>query len=184
ELENLSTEDVVVTSVAASVGGAGASGDLCSPPVAAMSPDDNHNHQPLVAQPDSQQSASVSPGADKSQNSESLAMNERRIFAGNDQGGAEHLGLEGLLMVEVRDGAVDGQGVGGDSEVSQVVKGAITTEGDVLEVPRRRQMLRKGLLGEEEEKILQEYLQRSDTAVIFPEPVEQGKFGSNNRILR
>ena len=181
ELENLSSDDVVVTSVAASVGGAGAAGDLCAPPVAAMSPDDNHNHQPLIDQPASQEQAEeralVSPDKEMPENGESLTRNERRIFVGNDPGGAERLGLQGLLMVRVRDGAGDGhgeEGVDGDSEV----KGAIATEGDVLEVPQRRHMLRKGLLGEEEEKILQEYLQRSDTAVIFPEPVEQGKSSS------
>ena len=170
-----------MTSVAASVGGAGAAGDLCAPPVAAMSPDDNHNHQPLSDQPIPQEQAEeralVSPSSlvkEVPENGESLPRNERRIFVGNDPGGAERLGLQGLLMVRVRDGAGDGQGEGvvGDSEV----KGAIATVGEVLEVPQRRQMLRKGILGEEEEKILQEYLQRSDTAVIFPEPVEQGKF--------
>jgi hypothetical protein len=70
-------------------------------------------------------------------------------------------------MVKVRMDKDEGQNevevLGGDSEV-------IST--DV--VPHRHHMLRRGLLGEEEEKILQEYMQRSDTAVIFPEPVEQG----------
>jgi hypothetical protein len=155
DLENLSSDHVVLTSVAASVGGAGVAGDLCAPPAASMSPDSNHNHQPLadgISRQTEDQIVSL-PSEGES----------RRIFK-RDAGSA---GLQGLLMVKVRKD-VEGQNevevLGGDSEV-------ISTE----EVPQRRQMLRRGLLGEEEEKILQEYMQRSDTAVIFPEPVEQGR---------
>jgi hypothetical protein len=77
-------------------------------------------------------------------------------------------------MVKVRKDADDRQDevefMGDDSEV--MTNGGGTTVTD--EVPQRRPMLRRGLLGEEEEKMLQECLQRSDTAVIFPEPFEQG----------
>lgn len=166
DLENLSSDDVVLTSVAASVGDAVAAGDLCAPPAAAMSPDNNHNHQPLADQ---------TPDQDQEQTSRIVSSppegESRRIFVGNDPGGA---GLQGLLMVKVRKDADDRQDevevMGDDSEV--MTNGGGTTVTD--EVPQRRSMLRRGLLGEEEEKILEEYLQRSDTAVIFPEPVEQG----------
>lgn len=158
DLENLSSDNVVLTSVAASVGGAGAAGDLCAPPAAAMSPDNNHNHQPLAdgtSRQTEDQNCLIVSSPDEGESG--------RIFVGRDAGSA---GLQGLLMVKVRKDA-EGQNevevLGDESEV-------ISTD----EVPRRRQMLRRGLLGEEEEKILQEYMQRSDTAVIFPEPVEQG----------
>ena len=155
-----------MTSVAASVGGAVAAGD-CAPPAAAMSPDNNHNHQPLADQ---------TPHQDEEQNSRIVSSppegESRRIFVGNDPGGA---GLQGLLMVKVRKNADDRQGevevMGDDSEV--MINGGTTVTD---EVPQRRPMLRRGLLGEEEEKMLQECLQRSDTAVIFPEPVEQGMY--------
>jgi hypothetical protein len=125
-----------------------------------MSPDNNHNHHPLAdrtPQPTGDQNCLVvsSPGEGES----------RRIFVGNDPGSA---GLQGLLMVKVRKDDVEVPG--DDSQV--IANGGGTTSTD--EVPHRRQMLRRGLLGEEEERILQEYMQRSDTAVIFPEPVEQG----------
>ena len=167
DLENLSSDNVVVTSVAASVVGAVAAGDLCAPPAAAMSPDNNHhNHQPLADQ---------TPHQDDEQRTRTVPSphegESRRIFVGNDPGGA---GLQGLLMVKVRKDADDRQGevevMGDDSEV--MTNGGGTTGTD--EVPQRRPMLRRGLLGEEEEKMLQECLQRRDTAVIFPEPFEQG----------
>lgn len=155
-----------MTSVAASVGGAVAAGDLCAPSAAAMSPDNNHNHHPLADQ---------TPHQDEEQNSRIVSSppegETRRIFVGSDPGGA---GLQGLLMVKVRKDADDRQGeievMGDDSEVVTNDGGTTVTD----EVPQRRPMLRRELLGEEEEKMLQECLQRSDTAVIFPEPVEQG----------
>lgn len=156
DLENLATNNVVVTSVAASVGGAGAAGDLCAPPAAAMSPDNNHNHQ-LLADGTSRQTEDQivsSPGEGES----------GRIFLERDAGSAA---LQGLLMVKVRKGEEEEQN---EVEVLGVGSEVISTD----KVPQRRQMLRRGLLAEEEERILQEYMQRSDTAVIFPEPVEQG----------
>jgi hypothetical protein len=78
-------------------------------------------------------------------------------------------------MVKVRKGADEAEVLVGDSEVMKSGGGTTATD----DVPQRRAML----LGEEEEKILQEYLQRSDTAVIFPEPVEQGKKDIESRLL-
>jgi hypothetical protein len=155
DLENLSSDHVVLTSVAASVGGVGAAVDLCAPPAASMSPDSNHNHQPQRTE---EQNCLVvpEPGEDE----------PRRIFVEREAGGA---GLEGLIMVQVRKEGVEV--LGGDSEVIASSGGNTPTE-----VPQRRHMLRRGLLAEEEEKIMQEYMKRSDTAVIFPEPVEQGKW--------
>lgn len=151
--------------MAASVCGVGnvarAAGDLCGPPAAAMSPDDIHNHQPLAdhttLQGDERNGGTVTPPAQEG--------DPRRILVGNDPGGA---GLQGLLMVKVSKGAEEGEVLAGDSVVMESGRGGTTVTDDV---PQRRAML----LGEDEERILQEYLQRSDTAVIFPEPVEQGK---------
>jgi len=157
---------------------AGAAGDLCAPPAAAMSPDNNHNDQPLAADQtphrnddrDDEENVGV---VIRPQESES-----QRIFVGDVAGGA---GLQGLLMVKVRKGANNGQGEDeveipdGDSEEVMISCGGTgVTDEVVLEVPQRRPILRRDLLGEEEEKLLQEYLKRSDTAIIFPEPVEQG----------
>jgi hypothetical protein len=165
DLENLSSDRVVLTSVAASVGGVGAAHDLCAPPAAAMSPDGSHNHQPLADRTPHQNCLVVSSPVEG---------DPRRIFVERDPVGA---GLEGLIMVKVRkDGDDGGQNevevLGGDSEVIAGCGGNTSTG----EVPQRRQMLRRGLLAEEEERVLQEYMKRSDTAVIFPEPVEQGKW--------
>lgn len=147
---------------------AGAAGDLSGQPAAAMSPDNNHNHQPLADQT-SQQSEEQNGRIVTSPPQEG---EPRRIFVGNGPGGA---GLQGLLMVKVRKGADEAEVLVGDSEVMKSGGGTTATD----DVPQRRAML----LGEEEEKILQEYLQRSDTAVIFPEPVEQGKKDIESRLL-
>jgi hypothetical protein len=135
-----------------------------------MSPDNNHNHQPLAHR------TSEHTEGQNSQTVSSPGEGEpRRIFVDRDAGSA---GLEGLLMVKVKKDDEDDGGrsevevLVGDSEVIPSCGRNTSTD----EVPQRSQILRRGLLGEEEEKILQEYMQRSDTAVIFPEPVEQGKW--------
>lgn len=154
----------MAASVCGARNAAGAASDLCGPPAAAMSPDNNHNHQPLADQTtqqnDEQHGRIVTSVAQEGE--------PRRIFVGNDAGVA---GMHGLLTVKVRKGADEAEVLAGDSEVMKSGEGTTATD----DVPQRRPMLRRGLLGEEEEKILQEYLRRSDTAVIFPEPVEQGK---------